>query len=161
MTTLENCRDHDDVGEHNEHAVLLSKVWIEYVDGLSDTANGQYEVRTIDSSKKDLILTTYRCRTGSVGECYDNPEEFTEEMSCDKFTNEEGPWKIISNAMSGSKCGNAIVSVWPFLESLTIDWTFSTGHFHTGERSTETGAFDSTQTRRSREHQTSDAPLVA
>lgn len=48
----------------------------------------------------------FRCPTDSTGQCNDNAEVFVEHMHCERFQNDiNGPWFMISNAMTGSKCG--------------------------------------------------------
>lgn len=53
----------------------------------------------------------FRCPTGSTGECNDNAETFVEHMHCERFKNDmNGPWYMVSKAMSGSKCGELEVN---------------------------------------------------
>lgn len=53
----------------------------------------------------------YRCAKGSVGVCSDNQEHFFEHMPCDRFQSDAtGPWFMISDALSGSKCGDQTVN---------------------------------------------------
>lgn len=52
----------------------------------------------------------FRCPTGSTGQCNDNAEIFVEHMHCQRFqTDNTGPWFMVSDAMSGSKCGESKV----------------------------------------------------
>lgn len=52
----------------------------------------------------------FHCLTGTAGKCYDNREEYTEVLHCKRFhTDQSGPWFMISDAMSGSKCGESAV----------------------------------------------------
>uniref|UniRef100_A0A1B0GLW0 Uncharacterized protein n=1 Tax=Phlebotomus papatasi TaxID=29031 RepID=A0A1B0GLW0_PHLPP len=54
----------------------------------------------------------YQCPTDSIGQCNDNPEEHHTPLHCDKFVGDDsGPWHMLSNAMSGSKCGDQLASL--------------------------------------------------
>lgn len=53
----------------------------------------------------------YRCATDATDQCNDNLEVFFEHLHCERFnTDANGPWFMVSNAMAGSKCGEAAVS---------------------------------------------------
>lgn len=52
----------------------------------------------------------FRCPTNSSGVCNDNAEVFIEHMHCERFQSDDnGPWFMISKAMTGSKCGELMV----------------------------------------------------
>lgn len=53
-----------------------------------------------------------RCKGDSSGRCMENAEHFYEVLHCERFHKDEsGPWFMLSDGMSGSKCGEQIVNL--------------------------------------------------
>lgn len=77
----------------------------------------------------------FRCPTASTGQCNDNAEVFVEHMHCDRFqTDITGPWFMLSDAMTGSKCGELEVISSICLQSkkkknIEFDLQFAQGEF--------------------------------
>lgn len=54
----------------------------------------------------------YQCDTGSTGQCNNNPIKHVQPLTCEDFHKDSsGPWYMISKAMSGSRCGEEVVSL--------------------------------------------------
>lgn len=52
-----------------------------------------------------------RCAADSTGPCMENAEHFYEILHCKRFHEDEtGPWHMISDGMSGAKCGEEMVN---------------------------------------------------
>uniref|UniRef100_A0A6B2E9V3 Putative secreted protein n=1 Tax=Phlebotomus kandelakii TaxID=1109342 RepID=A0A6B2E9V3_9DIPT len=103
ITNFQNCDDVnlDDVG------VYITSVSYECDSfGICNTIHGEYTVKFVDTRSKELIITMYQCTTDTIGQCNDNPVEHHLLMHCSKFIDDDsGPWHMLSNAMSGSRCG--------------------------------------------------------
>lgn len=69
--------------------------------GFADVMHGKFTVHfDRDHKETELIMTIFKCAKGSVGMCKDNPTEYIEDLSCERFqTDKTGPWYIFSPAM--------------------------------------------------------------
>lgn len=53
-----------------------------------------------------------RCGPEVTGNCMENADHYYEVLHCKRFHNDEsGPWFMISDGMSGSKCGEEAVKI--------------------------------------------------
>lgn len=58
-----------------------------------------------------LWIVSYQCRTNSLGPCAENKRIKIEELQCDRLHGDKtGPWAMLSDGMTGSKCGELTVS---------------------------------------------------
>lgn len=56
ITNFDNCDDHEDIGKHNTHAVLVKSIQLDYVDRFCDTVHGSYEINTVNTADKKVCL---------------------------------------------------------------------------------------------------------
>ncbi|XP_059623028.1 uncharacterized protein LOC132266191 [Phlebotomus argentipes] len=106
ITDFQNC---DDVNLDDVAVYLTSVSYERDSSGLCDTVHGKYTVKVLDTSRRELIITMFQCPTDAVGQCNENPVEHHTALHCSKFIDDDsGPWHMLSNAMSGSRCGDEV-----------------------------------------------------
>lgn len=76
--------------------------------GFADVLHGKFLVHIHRSHElTELILTTFKCPKGASGTCNENPKDFIESLSCERFqTDQTGPWYMFAPAVDKKNpCG--------------------------------------------------------
>lgn len=146
VTNFGNCSD------ILEPQVYLTSVRYDYVNGLCDTVHGTYKVDVAATDRKSkyevkkilhrllhkslitninaiiqLWIVSYQCPTNTLGACGENKRIRIEELNCDRLHGDKsGPWAMISDGMTGSKCGELAVSGKLFYFTLCIYFSYFT-----------------------------------
>lgn len=84
--------------------------------GLVDIVHGKYQVHVHSADiASELIMTFYKCPSGSKDLCKDNPREISEKMDCKRFLSDKsGPWYMFAPAMDPANVCARIMGEYEF-----------------------------------------------
>lgn len=119
ITHLFNCED-----TAFDAPVHLTEITYELdADKLCDTVHGKFDVKSVDTMPKELLMVLYMCEGGSIEEpCLQNPTEHSETIDCERFvTDDSGPWHMFAVGMKGTKCAEEVGSFELFYSRLKLD----------------------------------------
>lgn len=101
ITNMSNCLDVPLDYQNDAEVETMNIVYQRNAKNFVDTVSGEFMVHVQREHKDtELVLWFFKCPKGSTGVCSENKKEFTENLNCKRFLEDDsGPWHMFAPAM--------------------------------------------------------------